>query len=118
MSFPIIYKGSDEVIQITITDGTDPIDLATVEDVSVYCYQTKENIIQSWKLSDGGVTITNASLGICKVNLDRDNTLKLPSKRIYIEVDLTLVNADFEDGISIEKDIEALCDLENSVSND
>jgi len=110
------YKGSDEVIQITITDGTDPIDLSTVEDITVSAYQTKEDIIQSWKLSETTVVITNASLGICKVNLDRDNTMNLPERRIYVEVDLTSVNAGFEDGVSIQKDIKPLCDLLNSVT--
>lgn len=116
MSLPTIYKGSDEVIQITITDGTNPIDLSTADDIFVYAYQTKEDIIQSWSLGEGDVTITNASNGICKVNLDRDNTMKIPEKRIYIEVDLQLVNASFEDGFSLEKDIKPLCDLLNSVS--
>ena len=117
MSLPVIYKGSDEVIVITVTtNGTTPIDLATADDIFVFAYQTKEDIIQSWSLGEGDVTITDASNGVCTVNLDRDNTLKIPEKRIYIEVDLQLVNADFEGGISIEKDIEPLCDLLNSVS--
>lgn len=111
-----IYKGSDEVIQITITNGTDPIDLGAVDDIFVFAYQTKEDIIQSWTLGDGDVIITDAANGICKVNLDRDNTKNLPEKRLYIEVDLQLVNTDFEDGVMIEKDIKPLCDLLNSVS--
>lgn len=116
MALAIMYKGSDEVIQITVTDGTDAIDLNTVEDITVSAYQTKEDIIQQWKLSDGDVTITNASAGICKVNLDRNNSATLPEKRIFIEVALTLVNTDFEDDISIEKDVKPLCDLKNSVT--
>jgi len=112
-----MYKGSDEVIEITVTsDGTTAIDLATADDIIVTCYQTKEEIIQQWTLGDGDVIITDASAGECKVYLDRDNTINLPEKRIYIQVDLQLVNANFESGVSIEKDIEPLCDLYNSVT--
>lgn len=117
MALAIMYKGSDEVIAITVTsNGTDPIDLNTAEDITVSAYQTKEDIIQSWKLSEGEVIITDAVNGKCKVNLDRNNSATLPEKRIFIEVALTLVNADFENGISIEKDIQPLCDLKNSVT--
>ena len=116
MALTEIYKGSDEVIQITVTDGTDPIDLATVEDITVSVFQRKEDIIQQWKLSLSEVTITDASNGICKVNMDRDTTETLSEGRLYIEVDLTLVNSDFEDEISIEKDIKVLCELKNSVT--
>lgn len=117
MALAIMYKGSDEVIVITVTsDGTSPIDLNTVEDITVSAFQNKEDIVQQWKLSDGDVTITDASNGVCKVNLDRKNSATLPEKRIYIEVDLTLVNSDFEDDISIEKDTKPLCDLKNSVT--
>lgn len=113
-----MYKGSDEVVVITVTsDGTTPIDLATADDIFVYAYQTKEDIIQSWSLGEGDVVITDASNGVCKVYLDRDNTSQLPEKRIYIEVDLKLVNANFEDGFSLEKQSDIpLCDLKNSVS--
>jgi len=116
MALTEILKGSDEVIQITITDGTDPIDLATADDITVSVYQRADVIIQQWKLSDSEVIITDASNGICTVNLDRDNTENLESKRLYIQVDLQLVNAGFEDGVMIEKDIKPLCDLLNSVS--
>lgn len=117
MALPVMYKGSDEVIQITVTtDGTTPIDLNTVEDITVSAYQTQADVIQSWKLSEGGVVITDAANGKCKVNLDRNNSSTLPEKRIFIEVALTLVNTDFEGDISIEKDIKPLCDLKNSVT--
>lgn len=115
MALTEIYKGSDEVIVITVTDGTDPIDLATADDITVSVYQRSDVIIQQWKLSDSEVTITDASNGICQVNLDRDNTADLESKRLYIEVALQLVNADFESGVMIEKDSNVpLCDLANS----
>lgn len=116
MAFAVIYKGSDEVIEITVTNGSIAIDLNTVEDIIVSAYQTKDVVLQQWRLSDSDVEITDASAGKCKVNLDRDNTQNLPEKRIYIEVDLKLINADFEDGFSIEKDIQPLCDLKNSVT--
>ena len=120
MAVAILYKGSDEVIQLTITDEvTDlPVDLALCDDIIVSAYQTKENIIQQWLLSESEVTITDASNGICQVNLDRDNTAKIPSKRVYGEVVLQYVDADFEDGVRLVKNIPTLVlfDLKDSVT--
>lgn len=118
MALPIICKGSDEIIQITVTDGTNAIDLNEAEDITVSVYQTADVIIQQWLLSENEVTLVDAENGICSVALDRDNTNGLPTKRLYVQVDLKLVNAAFEDGYAIEKDIKPLCDLQNSVTND
>ena len=116
MSLATIYKGSDEIIEITVTtDGTTPIDLNTVNDILIVAYQTKEDIIQSWQLSDSTVIITDASNGVCKVYLDRDNTINLPEKRLNLQGSLKLVDSDFEDSFSIEIDIVPLCNLLNSV---
>lgn len=118
MSLPVIYKGSDEVIQLTITDADGaPVVPSTVEDIIISVYQTKENVIQKWLLSEGTVDIFDDADGIVRVNLDRDNTEKIPQKRIYLEVAVETTNADFEDGVArqIQSDI-PLCDLKNSVT--
>ena len=101
MAVAKLYKGSDSVIQFTVTDVVTelPIDLADCDDITVSAFQKSDSIIQQWKLSDSEVTITDASNGICQVNLDRDNTADLPTARVFGEVILNYVNADFEGGI-------------------
>lgn len=111
-----IYKGADEVINVTITDGTNPIVISDCEDVIVSVYQTKSDIIQQWKISDGSLKTVNDAGGIAQANLDRNNTADLPERRLYLEVVVEIANTDFEAGIQrmIQSDI-AISDLKNSV---
>lgn len=114
----IVFIGSDEIIEVTIKDSDNsPINIGSLQDIIISCYQTKEDIIQQWILSDSQVTVVNESAGIVSVNLDRDNTKKLRLKRLYLEIAVKIANASFEDGYSLQKvsDI-ALADLKNSVS--
>jgi len=119
-----IYKNSDEVIQVIITDGTDPINPNDTSDIIISVYQQLEVIIQQWKLSDGTVSIFDAANGKVRVNLDRANTANLPEKRLYIEVAVEFANVDFEGGIQVEFGRDAddntipyivLADLKNTV---
>lgn len=120
MALPVIYKGSDERIRITLTDADgvalNPDDL---EDIIVSVYQKKETPIQQWKLSDGDVKVDDADDGIVSVYLDRDNTKDIPEMRLFLEVIAELENTEFEDDTQrmIVSDI-ALADLKNSVGSD
>lgn len=119
MSLPIIPKGADEVIEITLTDvDGNPINPNDCNDVIVSVYQTKEDAIQQWKMSDDDLVIVgDGSTGKVQVALDRNNTAKLPEKRLFLEVCIETANDDFENNTQrqIATDI-ALADLKNSVT--
>lgn len=115
---PIIYKGSDSNIVVTVKDYTgEALTISDLIDVVVSAYQTKSEIIQQWKVSDSSLVIVTDNEGIVQANLDRDNTENLPCKRLYLEVKIIASNTDFESGeqVSIISDI-VLADLKNSVS--
>ncbi|CAB4218451.1 hypothetical protein UFOVP1605_27 [uncultured Caudovirales phage] len=117
MSLPIIYKGADEVINITITDSAGaPITISTLSDVIVSIYQTREQIIQQWSIGNSDLVVVNDAGGIVQANLDRDNTTEIPLKRLYLEVVAELSNSEFESNTQrmIVSDID-LADLKNSV---
>lgn len=115
---PIIYKGSDENINVTVKkiDGS-ALTISDLVDVVVSAYQTKSEIIQQWKVSDGSLITVADDEGIVQANLDRDNTENMPCKRLYLEVKVISTNSDFESGeqVAIVSDI-VLADLKNSVS--
>jgi len=113
----IIYKGSDEVINITITDADGvAIPISDTEEIIVSVYQTKEDIIQQWKKSDSSLVTVSDVNGIVQANLDRDNTAEIPLRRLYMEVVVEITDTDFETNIQrmIVSDI-VLADLKNSV---
>lgn len=117
MALTEIYRGADEVINITLKDSAgDPIVISSLDDVIVSIYQTKETIIQQFKVSDSSLIITNDNAGIVTANLDRDNTANIPLRRLFIEVVAEISNSDFESGSQrmIISDI-VLADLKNSV---
>lgn len=117
MSAPIIYKGSDEVINITITDADGvAIPISDLTECIVSVYQTKEDIIQQWLLSENSLLIVNDSAGIVRANLDRDNTIEIPLRRLYMEVVAEITDTNFETNTQrmIVSDI-VLADLKNSV---
>jgi hypothetical protein len=119
MGFPVIPQGADEVIEITLTDANgNAINPNDCLDVIVSVYQTKENTIQQWKLSDGDITVDgDGSAGIIQMGLDRNNTSTLPIARLFLEVCIETTNTEFEDDIQrqIATDI-PLADLKNSVT--
>lgn len=119
MGLPVIPKGADEVIEITLTDADEnPINPNDCEDLIVSVYQTKDDILQQWKLSDDEITISgDGSTGVIQVALDRDNTAKVDEKRIFMEIAIETENDEFEDGIQrqIATDI-PLADLKNTVT--
>jgi len=113
----IIYKGSDEVINITITDANGAaIPISNTEEIIVSVYQTKEDIIQQWLLSDGSLITVSDANGIVQANLDRDNTAEIPLRRLFMEVVVEITDTDFEANAQrmIVSDI-VLADLKNSV---
>ena len=117
MSVAIIYKGSDEVINITITDADAlPIPISDLDECIVSVYQTKEDIIQQWTLSSGSLITVDDAAGIVQANLDRDNTTEIPLKRLYMEVVAEIADTNFEANTQrmIVSDI-VLADLKNSV---
>lgn len=118
MAVEILFQGSDEVIEVTILDGDgNAINPNSTSDIIISCYQNKEVIIQQWKKSASQVDIVDAVNGVVSVNLDRQNTLNLPLKRIYVEVAIQITNADFQSGYSLEKQSDiVLCDLKNSAT--
>ena len=117
MSTPIIYKGSDEVINVTITDADGvAIPISDLSEVVVSVYQTKEEIIQQWLLSEGSLLVVNDSAGIVQANLELDNTIEIPLKRLFMEVVVEISDTNFETNTQrmIVSDI-VLADLKNSV---
>ena len=118
MSVAVIYKGSDMNINITLNapDGSALV-ISDLIDVVVSVYQTKEEIIQQWKVSNGSLIVIEDADGSVQANLDRDNTVNLRLKRLYLEVKVIGTNSDFESGeqVAIVSDI-VLADLKNSVS--
>jgi len=118
MSVPIIYKGQDEIIQLTLTEsGGSAITISILSDVIISVYQTKDDIIQQWKISNSSLIVISDAGGIVVANLDRDNLMNIPLKRLFFEIAVIVSNSDFEDGIQkiIKSDI-VLADLKNSVS--
>jgi len=117
MAIPIIYKGADEVINITITDADgNAIPISDLEEIIVSIYQVKETVIQQWLLSDNSLVVVDDAGGIVQANFDRDNSDTIPLKRLYLEVVAELANTDFESNTQrmIVSDI-VLADLKNSV---
>jgi hypothetical protein len=117
MSTPIIYKGSDEVINITITDADGlAIPISDLTECIVSVYQTREDIIQQWLLSDTSLIVVNSASGIVQANLDRDNTTEIPLRRLFMEVVAEITDTNFETNTQrmIVSDI-VLADLKNSV---
>lgn len=117
MAIPIIYKGADEVINITLTDADgNPLVVSSLSEVVVSIYQVKETVIQQWKKSDNTLITVSSSGGIVQANFDRDNSDTVPLKRLYLEVVAQIADANFEGGFQrmIASDI-VLADLKNSV---
>lgn len=117
MAIPTIYKGADEVINVTITDGDGvAIPISSLSEVIVSVYQNKETVLQQWKKSDGSLVTVSSSGGIVQANLDRNNTNAIPLKRLFLEVVAELANTDFASNKQrmIVSDI-VLADLKNSV---
>lgn len=116
MSVPIIYKGGDNSIQVTLKINGTAVPISDLSNIFAYCYQTKNEIIQTWKLSDNSITVIDNSGGIVQINLDRDNTINAACKRIFLEVVMETISPDFESGFAriVTGDI-VLCDLKNSV---
>ena len=116
----IIFTGSDQIVIVTLKDNSgNIIPPSTTSDIIITAYQTKENIVQQWKASDGKVTTVNDSQGTVAVNLDRDNTINLPPKRLFLEVIIELSNPDFEGGIQRLSNTGGgivLCDLETTIA--
>jgi len=114
---PIIFTGSDEIITVTLNDGSGVIiPPSTLTDVIISCYQTKGEIIQQWLMSDGDVIVVSDPAGTVKVYLDRDNTINLPEKRLYLEVIVELANANFESGTQRTGNTGGGVDLVNTVT--
>lgn len=119
MGLPIIPKGADEVIEVTLQDGDgNAINPNSCLDVIVSVYQTKQDIVQQWKKSDDQMTVIGGgTTGKVRVGLDGVNTAKLPEARLYLEVCIVVTNTLFEGGEQrqIATDI-SMADIKNSVT--
>lgn len=117
MAFPLIYKGGDEVLNITLTDSTGAaINPNDCEDITVDIYQKKEFVVQQFKLSNATIIIQNEDTGQIRVMLDAESTSKLDAGRVYMQVILEINNVQFD---KIQKFVKAdipICDLKESVS--
>ena len=114
---PIIYKGEDKNILITVQSEGVVMPISNISEMIVCVYQNKEEIIQFWKLSDNTLVIIDDANGIVSANLDRDNLDNIPMKRLFLEIAIEFSNASFESGLQrlITSDI-VLADLKNSVA--
>lgn len=111
-----IYKGADEQINITLTDDEGAlIPISSCVNIIVSIYQTKGEVIQQFQLADLSLKVVDNN-GVVQANLDRDNTIHLKAKRLYLQVSLAIENDAFESGVMnlIKSDI-PLADLKESV---
>ena len=116
MAFPVIYKGGDEVISITLTDSDGvAINPNDCEDIIISVYKQIESIIQSFSLSESSVIIQDADDGIVRVMLDKENTSKVAAGRLLMQVEVLINNTQFGKVQSFKIADIALCDLKASV---
>ena len=114
---PIIYKGGDNEINITVMYSGSPVTISDIMDIVVTAYQTKSEIVQQWKISDNSIEVVDDSAGEVRMYLDRDNTINIPPKRLYMDIVFEFNNNNFEDGIRkvVTSDI-VLADVKYSIN--
>ena len=95
-----LIQGSDYTIALTLTDSNgDAVDIATLEQLNVFVYQKRTNIVQEWSLADSSITIVDASNGKVSVALDRSNTYDTKTSRLFAEVAFATEDTNFEDDL-------------------
>lgn len=115
---PIIYKGGDKEINIALKYGGSSVPISDILDITVSVYQTKSEIIQQWKVSNGSIEVVDDAGGLIRMYLDRDNTINIPAKRIYMNIVFEFTNSSLESSIQkvVQSDI-VLADLKYSIND-
>jgi hypothetical protein len=112
-----LVQGEDLTINIQLVgeDG-DPIQISNCEDVILYLYQRRENILVEIALNE--MEVVSSLLGKVKA-IVLGASSNFIAGRVYAEVVAKVDDADFDAGFKVNKitDI-VLCDVINSVSND
>lgn len=115
---PIIYKGGDKEINIAVKYSGQPVTISEILDITVSVYQTKSDIIQQWKKSNDSIEVVDDAGGLIRMYLDRDNTIKIPAKRLYMDIVFEFTNSNLESSIQkvVQSDI-VLADLKYSIND-
>ena len=86
-----MIQGNDTLIRATLTDGTNPYVISTLNDYQFYLYYLLlgvKTVIATFKKSNTGiykVTVNNGPLGIVDIVLNRELTTALAPCTIYLE---------------------------------
>lgn len=115
---PIIYKGGDNEINVAVKYGGVAVTITDILDITISVYQTKSEIVQQWKVSNGSIEIVDDAGGLIRMYLDRDNTINIPAKRLYMDIVFEFTNSNLESSIQkvVQSDI-VLADLKYSLND-
>jgi len=99
-----IVQGADATMDIGIKDTSgNPIVISTLENVTVFLYQRRENILGEYSLVDNTVDIKDDVNGIVSIYVQRDSLTDVPVGDLYVEIWVDVPNANFYGGFKRNK---------------
>jgi hypothetical protein len=99
----IIAKGQDIECTAVIERDGQVVDLVTVAEIKVDLYQRKDDILASYKLSDGDVFIILAGGGQFGFNVQRQSIENFNSGRLFIQFTIDVINNNFDANVERNK---------------
>lgn len=93
-----IAKNTDHLVTLNLDIDGVVIDYSTVLDLQVLFYQKKDDILSFKNYLSGEVTFVGSPPTQAITRLNRQSIEKVPSGRLFCQVDIFIDDADFIDG--------------------
>lgn len=104
MAVATIVQGADSTIQLTINDSNgNPITISTLENLSFFVYQKRENILGEYSLGESTISITDDFNGKVAIYFPREQSEGAVIGDLFCEIWVDVQNANFSSGFKRNK---------------